>query len=181
MAYTIEHTKNELEKRFAENGWNKLELTMRNGITINVTPCWYGDVPPAKASECEWFLLDCAEVNLNGDERIEKVAETLNNFEDILQSSNQEKIQCQKFYQDHIEGHSKEERLLGHQVYDQLWNKGYEENQSAFNDEFCDAHLPAIAENLGVSVETAKKALKLSFDLNWYSDWHKDLYGFRPR
>lgn len=180
MAYSIEKTKNELIKRFTDNGWEPLELEMKCGGTIEITPCWYGDKTPEKPEECEWFLMGSADVNLNGDERIEKIAEILNNFEEIRNKSKSDKIKCDEFYKEHIAGHTKAEEQLGQKIYNQVYAKAQEGKTTSFSDEFIDTVLPEIAGNLNIDTITAKNALQLVFDEEYHYEWYQDLYGYKP-
>lgn len=176
---TIEYTTRELVKRFQQNGWDRLDLEMKTGDWVTITPCFYGDTTPTKPEDCEYFLLDSSAMNLCGSEKLEHIADTLNRFESLLSDDAKEKAELADFYKQHIAWATKEDWTKSHEVFDGVYEMfrtsglGWEEN--------AEKALPVVASKLGLTLDNAKKYLALSEDSQMYSDWHKDLYGYRPR
>lgn len=179
MAYTTEYTKQELIKRFTENNWEALDLEMKTGDFVRVTPCFYGDDIPTKPEDCEWFLMDCATINLCGSDKIEDVANQLNSFADDLVKDAKEKDQLADFYDKHLAWATADDRQKAYDAHGKFYD--YFIGSGLTWDETEEKHLPDVAKDLGMTLEDAKKYLGLSMDFSWYSDWHKDLYGYRPR
>lgn len=176
---TVEYTTKELVKRFQNNGWDRLDLEMKTGDWVTITPCFYGDTNPTRPEDVEYFLLDSSAMNLCGSEKLEHIADTLNRFESLLSDDAKEKDQLVNFYNEHIAWATKEDWEKSHQVFEGVY-ESFRQSGSNWekNAEEC---LPSVALNLGMELADAKKYLGLSEDSQFYSDWHKDLYGYRPR
>lgn len=82
----LDKIKNELEKRFAENGYTALTLTMKaDGTPITITPCSMGEGITA-IKDCEYFLIDCETIpGWMGEENIEQLSKQLANYNTLLE------------------------------------------------------------------------------------------------
>lgn len=108
-----------------ENGFKDITVTCPDGVEAVITPCFYGSEPPAKVSDCEYFLVYC-DLPWLGDSKLEKVVSDLNSHADLVARDEAEKKELRAYFEaGEADG----------------WTK---------------------------------------HDFGWYSDWHKDLYGYRP-
>ena len=176
---TIECTKNELIKRFTANGWTELTLQMKSGDTVIITPCYYGDDTPKSDKECEWFLMDSSTIYLIGGETLDIIAEQLNNFENLKDEREKEKVSLANFYNEKIGSKSEADRLLAtnlsHYIFD-TWT-----DQSCSYDEHVDNITAEACRFFNIDTKKFHELLDIEEARSIYSDWHKDVYGRRPR
>lgn len=103
MTRTAQELKNRIEAAMAK-GFKSISVTMKcNGDEVIITPCMehYGST---KFEDIGFFLLDSPSTYLCGSESIEKVAETLRKYADILE----EDKQCVRSLKEHIRKHGKD-------------------------------------------------------------------------
>lgn len=118
--------KEELVKRFEENNWEEIVITMKcDGTKIFIDPCCYADNKTLE--QVEYFLMNCSTMNLCGRETIEQVVEVIVEYETMLKESASDVEKCRQY-----------------------WLKHVKNNTEPYMDDF-------------------------------YSDWHKELFGHRPR
>lgn len=119
-----ERVVDELVKRIMDNNFERISISMKcNGDVIYITPC--SMVPEITSfDDIEYFLIDCS-LPWAGNDKIEKVADFIIDYQNRVDENEQEKIRLKEYY------------------------KKYH--------------------------NTSK------MDWSWYSDWHKDVYGYRPR
>ena len=87
----IDKIKNELEKRFAQNGYTTLTLTMKtDGTSITITPCiMWGDT--TAINDCEYFIVECETIpGWMGEESIQRLSEKLADYNTLLESHKKE-------------------------------------------------------------------------------------------
>lgn len=173
--YTVNATKSALIKRFEENGWKELELTLKTGDRVWITPCYYGDGTPS-VNDIEYYLMDSDSVYLCGSESVDKVAETLNNFSQLKDEDEQSKTELQKYFEDNIEGHSDEEWKLGSELNKLMWNNPNYSWQTPIREV-----AEGLAKELNGDADKFESALRLIECAETYSDWYKDVWGHRPR
>lgn len=93
----------ELKKRIEAAGFEAITLKMKcNGDEVTVTPCYYGKGTP-KWEDIEYFLVDAGMVNLYGDEKLEKVADTIARYEDLLHQADEQIDQLKAYIRKHGE------------------------------------------------------------------------------
>ena len=80
------------------------------------------------------------------------------------------------FFHTRIACHTEKEYQFGNALASVLYNAG----MSPYDDD--SQTVPYLVALFPVlDCETAKSLLRLVCDCDYYSDWHKDIYGFRPR
>lgn len=90
------------------------------------------------------------------------------------------------FYENHISGHSVEELELGNKIcmlgYDLYHSIPAEMKKSGyvFADELCEYYISEYMKIYGGDHDSLVNAVNLSRDWEYYSDYHKDVHGFRP-
>lgn len=175
--YTIENTRKALINRFNENGWNDLELTLKTGDQILISPCPadYGK-KAASVNDIEYFLIYSDSVHLCGSSNIDDIAKTLNNFSELKAQDISEKEELQTFYDEHIAGHSDKEWKLGNALSSMMCNNPNYSYETPLSEVAKD-----LAEQLNGDAEQFEAALVLVENASTYSDWYKDVYGYRPR
>lgn len=173
--YTIEKTRNALINRFENNGWKELELTLKTGDRVWITPCYYGEGTPS-LDDIEYFLMNSDSVYLCGADNIDKIADTLNHFSDIKNEDESEKAELEKYFKENIEGHSEEEWRLGYALNKETWNNPKYSWETPLHDIAVD-----LSDKYGISVDKVESALILIENASIYSDWYKDVWGHRPR
>jgi len=111
------------------------------------------------------------------------VAEIL---DDMFREENKEDFN--RFYNEHIKGHTEEELKYGNEIahccYDYFKDIPEEKKTVGyiFDNSYLDFYVERYCREHNVSdVEKARKALEFSIDYGYYSDYHKDMYGYRPR
>ncbi len=175
--YTIEATRKALINRFEENNWKELEITLKTGDRVWITPCptMYGENVNS-VDDIEYFLLASDSINLCGSSNIDDVAETLNNFSQLKEEDENSRIELQRFYEENIAGHSDEEWKLGHELHKMMYANPKYNWETPFSVVAAD-----LANQLGGDANQFEAALRLVENGGTYSDWHKDIYGYRPR
>ena len=120
--------KAELIRRFKENNFNEIKLTMKyDNAVVVITPCTMGCVPMNKIEDVEYFLMKCTTINTYGSENLDDVVDFLVNYENEVKENEEQIEKCRKYWEEHVRYST---------------------------DKYMD---------------------------DFYSDWHKDLFGYRPR
>ena len=172
-----------IEQALKKNKWRETVFPhpTREDLSVLITPCYYGMGLPARASDCEYFLMSSPDINLSGDEKILDVAKTVNDLPELIEKSDKSKYELSEFYEKRLAGHTDAQWALSSDVSSRLYKSWYEvASNVSFHDHF-DKKVPEIAKELCIPEEVAKDAAKLSEDASFYSDWFKDCYGYRPR
>lgn len=79
-----ERIQKELAKRIEAAGFEAITITMKvNGDEITITPCGYPRINGWE--DIEFFLIDSQMLNLCGDEKLEKIAEKIANYDKLLE------------------------------------------------------------------------------------------------
>ena len=160
---------------------NNYESTTFGKVTVD--PCrGYGD-------EIEFYLLYAPGVNLCGSDKIEEVADIINNIDEIIAESDADKAKLAAYYEKNIKG--KKAYCDSYKLYcfcHEEWSKALDaaKNTAIKMPTMCDIEtsdefLEAASKKFGITTEQVSETLKLSDANQFYSDWHKDLYGYRPR
>lgn len=203
--YTTEKTRNELYKRFQDNGFQPITVKLKfRDIAVTITPCLDAECENRLSMGDlniipEFYMMSCDVVYLTGSQDLCRVADTLNNFESIVRDSEEDRAKLQAFWDKNLAGLTPEdwerkELVENYMIHE--W-KGepdwmnmlmkYEDLESAMAD--MGAHpssglLAAVntgAKELGMTADDFVKAALVSSDFGLYSDWYKDEYGHRPR
>ena len=175
-----------MEEMFKDNGWKPIDLThpQDNDLRLYVEPYYYGDGSPSKASDVEYFSIDCNRTNLYGSENLLEIAKTFNDLPEIVAQEDKSKDDFHKFYEDKIAGYSDREWTLSnrvaHMAYEGWTDSRSEDSKMSYPD-YLNKHMPDIAVRLQLPLEVANDAMMLSENASMYSDWSKDLYGHRFR
>lgn len=155
-------------------------------INLNVT---YDDVKKmskeerqALSKECEYYM-DHGEFGKYYD--VYDLIYTVNRDE----YKEENEMDFIHFYNEHIKGHSKEELQLGNkiayaarEVYRNLPKEETENIYYIFDDSLLGVYAATYWEShRNYFIQDLLNALKFSLAFESYSDWHKDVYGFRPR
>lgn len=181
MGYTIERTKSALISKLDANEWNTISILVKaTGDYVMITPCsqMIGNITCEK--ECEFFLLDCDSVNLVGANTLDEVADTLNRFDEIKRQSKDEKTRLREYYKEHIAGYENEDLRLGSTISDMIYKAWMKTNREDKLYDFADAYMEKVAKELNISINKANAAYELRCHMDTYSDWHKDVWGYRP-
>lgn len=88
--YIMTKTENALRNRIAANNFDTIKLEMKcNGDVVRITPCSY--VPTITSFEqVEWYLIDSPSINLAGSKNLSEVADTLDNYANLLNETDDE-------------------------------------------------------------------------------------------
>ena len=172
-------TREMLINEFVKTNWDDTAITVDTGDVVVVTPCAYEDI--SSVEDCEYFLMNSDVVYLCGYEDIDDVVNTLNGFAEIKEKSYTEEEKLRDYYNKHLRDATEADWELSHRVSDVIYDMWVKTPERHAWFDFADAHMSEVADSLGIAVESAQKAFNLSCDADWYSDWHKDVYGYRPR
>ena len=118
----MELTVEQVIKAFEGNGWNDTKFTCPDGAKATVAPCGY-EIKSIK--DCEYFLIYW-DMPWGGEEKVEKLVETLNNHAKLAEEQEKDKASLHQYFRD---------------------NEKYGWTDDSWS---------------------------------FYSDWHKDVYGYRP-
>ena len=84
----VEMIQEELKRRIENAGFEAITIEMKvNGDLITITPCGYGKL---NWNNIEYFMMDSTKVNMYGWDKLEKVAETIANYEELLKENDEE-------------------------------------------------------------------------------------------
>lgn len=179
--FTIEKTVQALIERFQASNWQPIMLTIRaTGDTVTVTPCFYGNKLPEKPSDCEYFLMDCPGILLNGCDRIEEVADTLNRFKAIKAKDTQDKVALHEFYKNKLDGVTDQDWTAMRTISKALYEMWQERKETRWED-FLQEVKPVLSRQTKQSFAAIDKAIELSDNFDYYADTFKNLYGYYPR
>lgn len=118
----MELTVKQVIKAFEENEWKDTEIICPDGTKAVVAPCGW-DIK--RIEDCDFFLIYW-DMPWGGEDKVEKLVETLNKHADLVAENEKDKAQLLQFFTDH--------QKIG-------WDDG---------------------------------------SWSFYSDWHKDIFGYRP-
>ena len=177
--------KNALVTEWKKNNWQNVSVEIDGLDTVSITPCT--QIDKAKSiQDIEDYLVYSNIDSYMGNESLDKVINSLlfDNYKKLIEDTNDEKTKLQKFFEKHIKGHSRDEITLGNEIttnaYDS-WRPHLDEYKSFYDYLASKDFISEIAKKYQKSEDEINAAIKLSSDFGTYSDWHKDLYGYRPR
>ena len=176
-------TINDLMKRTDLRTGNSFTIDTGDG-PVCITPCVEFD-RKGDAYVAFW-LMDAVGINLCGSDKAEDVVNTINNLAQLKKESDDEKEMLRKFYDEHIKGKSYH-GLDSYELYcygQELWSEALKNGSKIhylYDFTRTEAFLKAASEKFGAKPEHIADAMELSEHWSTYSDWHKDLYGYRPR
>lgn len=107
--------------------------------------------------------------------------------EEDMKYRDENEPKLQKFYETHIKGHTSEELKLGNDICMKAyeWHKEVPKDMQTgyvFDDSLTDYYLGRYHSEINpCPIEVLRKAYNLANDFSFYSDYHKDVYGYRPR
>lgn len=177
----------ELERRYQANETWTLDVTMKCGDKISIE--WEGD-----ARICVWFStiqqlayaknwLEVADWMIaHPQKQNELVAE-----EEVYVARNEPELR--KFFEEHIKGHINAELNYGNSIssefYD-MWSELDPEVKKGvsyvYDEKLIPHYLKMYAErHPQCNMDKVKRAFEFAEDFQYYSDWHKDVRGYRPR
>lgn len=185
----IEKTIDALNKKFEESCYAMLTMKA-DGKKVNIEK--YSDVSYcayySAIGECRLYTCDNALNNLAKDlceypkvlDEIRK--ENYDYFEDNVPK-------LQKFYEEHILGKEPSNPTLGYEFYKfghdmwyELTNEQKGDATYVFDKRLLEIYLDEfVKEHPEFSREEVKEAFEYGEACETYSDWYKDVYGFRPR
>lgn len=184
------HVYRALIDRLAEKNFKEtITLTMKeNGHHITINPCSQGDIQSVE--DIEYYLIDDKdadfELDFSGDSLAE-IAGILAHYHDFYirtkEETMDEKAKLRAYYHKHLD---KSEQLCqdARNLCSYLCNHFEEKNSDVLIENFSlilqknkqvdDSHLEEIKAYVKDLYEYINHA-------EFYSDWHKDIYGYRPR
>ena len=163
MNNMIEKAVTYITKKLSDNSFNKTVFTdKKTGCEIIVTPCSYGPINDIK--DIEYFLVDASRDGFYGTDNIKDLAEELCSVEEVIKASDAEKSKLADFFKSHLDGNLDDLDLANNIALD-LYHGENEDN-------VCTRY------NIDASELTRLKSLSDNFQ--FYSDWHKEVYGYRP-
>lgn len=175
-----ERIQEELIKRLTDTEWHKITINMKkSGHDLTISPCAQ-TTDINKLEDVEYFLVESPELPWLGGNTIEVISEQIANYDKHLAEKVDEGKELRDFYQKNLSGHTAKELRHGNDyfgiIYD-LWRQ----DTSMPLDEFIKGYdVATIAKNED-TVDYIKTVLAVSMAYSTYSDWHKDVYGHRPR
>ena len=95
--------KAELVRRFKENNFEEIKLTMKyDNAVVVITPCTMGCVPMNKIEDVEYFLMKCTTINTYGSENLDDVVDFLVNYENEVKGNEEQIEKCRKYWEEHV-------------------------------------------------------------------------------
>ena len=86
----------ELTKRIIDNNFKDITIHMKkSGHDIVISPCIFTD--ELKMENVEWFLV-YAGINTAGNDKIEKIAEFIMNYDKLIEEDKEDKIRLHAYY-----------------------------------------------------------------------------------
>lgn len=170
-------TEQMLREKFTANGWQPMSVRTPTRDVIKITPCAYGPDDVADEKSVGHYLLDCdCDVMLWGASSLRELAGIVDGFAAVKAEDADQKRKLKEFYVKHIQ-----------HVGMPWWNLSFRLMQDWIGitidegiqdrTEIC----RLIAESRGLEEQTVKYCMDIQDDWSTYSDWHKDVYGRRPR
>lgn len=152
-----------ITKKLAENNFDKTTFTdKKTGCKIIVTPCSYS--PIANIKDIDYFLVAADHDGFYGTDDIKSLAEELCSVEELINASDAEKSKLTEFFKAHLDGNLGNLNLANSVSID-LYNGENEDN---------------VCSKYNIDKTELIRLKSLADDFQFYSDWHKDVYGYRP-
>lgn len=159
----IEKATTYIEKKLAKNNFGETLFTdKKTGCKIMVTPCSYGSINNIK--DVDYFLVTATHDGIYGTNNIKDLAEQLCSVEEIINASNAEKSKLTDFFKTHLDG-KLDDLELANSVSIDLYNGENEDN---------------VCSKYNIDRTELIRLKALADDFQFYSDWHKGIYGYRP-
>lgn len=118
-----------------------------------------------------------------GGNTIEVISEQIANYDKHLAEKIDEGKELRDFYQKNLSGHTAKELRHGNDYFGkifEIWQQNRKDTEISLDDLINSYDMSTIAEN-NDTVDYIKTAIAVSMAFSTYSDWHKDVYGHRPR
>ena len=169
--------KSELLNRFDAASWKGITIHMKkSGHDLILTPC--SQISPVNEQNVEYIMIDGAPIMLYGCDTIDELAETIANYDSILDEKLEQPRKLREFAQKSLKGHTLKELEDGNAFVSDMW-KQWNTKESSWED-FSKNFDYSIFVDANHDVKTIKDNIALSHAWNTYSDWYKELYGHRP-
>ena len=178
-----ERVQEELIKRLTDAEWHKITINMKkSGHDLTISPCAQtADIN--KLEDVEYFLVESPELPWLGGDTIEVISEQIANYDKHLAEKVDKGKKLRDFYQKNLSGHTAKELRHGNDYFGkifEIWQQNRKDNEISLDDLINSYDMSTIAEN-NDTVDYIKTAIAVSMAFSTYSDWHKDVYGHRPR
>lgn len=174
----------EILKKRSDNGRKEFTVEMHcNGEKVTISPCKYddGDADP------EYFLVYCS-LPWSGFDTWEKLAQFLMDYEKHVNEAKDEKSEITNYFLKYFSGCDEDKLRVGSNVAYMAYDYYHELPKEAktgvsyiFDEKLVPLYIEKYREAHPMySTEYLTEALELSERWSSYSDWHKDVFGFRP-
>lgn len=170
--------KSELLKRFDAASWKGITIHMKkSGHDLILTPC--SQISPVNEQNLEYIMIDGAPIMMYGCDTIDELAETIANYDSILDEKLEQPRKLREFAQKYLKGHTLKELKDGNAFAIAMWKKWDTEKYPSWDD-FSEQFDYSIFVDASHDIKTVKDNIALSHAWESYSDWYKELYGKRP-
>lgn len=169
-----EVVKQYLTEQFEANGYKPVEIKTSEGW-VYIEPYCYADEP--SLDKVEFYNIE-GPVPWMGSSTLDGACNEVASISESVKSHKESKKELAEFYKNNIEGATEEDKIFSRKVISKVM-EDWKGDSSL--DEFYEAHRSEYAQHFGISEKELDDAYQLQEALGTYSDWHKDLYGFRPR
>lgn len=178
MTTLHEKIKNELTSRIEKANFKEISITMKkSGDEIKITPC--AQMLTIKSmDDIEYFLLQSTGINLLGCDTADELATTIQNYEAKREHDLNERNELKKYYETKIKGHNEIELADGNKYSIKLYEDWRKQPEMSYDDFVAQYDIASLDPQK--TTDEIQNNLALANAWNFYSDWHKDLYGVRP-
>lgn len=168
----VAKTYNELLKRLIAANWETISLNMKNGDNVTIE-AYIAPGCEQNLQNTEWFLVHNPSNLFMDSDNLVEVAAMVCDYEQLLQKQADEKKALEKFFQEHLNGHSAEELEFG--------NKMWLCPDFDYHNIRSDSVVETMCKKWHVTKEYYLTCVNLSENWSNYSDWYKSVYQVRPQ
>lgn len=161
---------NELLHRLLKNSFNPIILTMKD-LTLITISCYTENKQIEQLADVEYFVLKTQNEKTTEFDSLVKLAAQLTRNDAYNEEKNDE-TKLTKYYNKYIKGHTDEHLKIGNTVVLTMHQENYKRLTSKLKERF--------AEQFNCTPEQIKRYYNLANHFEYYSDWHKDVFGCRP-
>lgn len=175
----IQKIENELVTRFETAHWDAITIHMKkSGHDLTLTPCSQ-KMDITNKADVDFILIDGAPVMFYGCETLKDLAETIANYDAILDEKLEQPKKLRAFAEKSLKGHTLKELRDGNTFVSFMWDRWDTKLYPTWTA-FSEAFDYSILVDANHDMDAVKEAIALSHAWDYYSDWYKELYGHRP-
>lgn len=170
-----EELKKYLLSEFEKSGFEAATIETSKGDFV-IEPFGFSDGEMTEKNIEHYFVY--GSVPWLGADTLDDVVDGLYDIEAKAEEYEADKVELREFFEKNVKPVSDEDWKLSRKITD--YNFDDMKSGESYTDTV-ERNKEVLMKKFGIDSETYDRLDKAQSDFNLYSDWHKDIYGFRPR